>query len=225
MSARLYAFRSERHTMPSSQLPGQIRLVLKLTAISAAIGAAYAEMRIAQTGGPPFAHFGMARGAMTGVVIGGDPPRSKSWVSPGRSDRRCAARRLRCMWRSGQPSISSSFCSASSSGRGRSCVRGSAELKASTCCSRSRHSFVFVFMFEMNSLLGQNVLLNFVTGRYHRPRLEERVSVHRHGGLDGIGRAARPPRLSPPTQPLRRSISPSRSWRRAAKSTVTSATN
>jgi adenylate cyclase len=36
-------------------------------------------------------------------------------------------------------------------------------------------SFVFVFMLEVNSLLGQNVLLNFVTGRYYRPRLEERV--------------------------------------------------
>jgi adenylate cyclase len=27
----------------------------------------------------------------------------------------------------------------------------------------------------MNSLLGQNVLLSFVTGRYHRPRVEQRV--------------------------------------------------
>jgi adenylate cyclase len=36
-------------------------------------------------------------------------------------------------------------------------------------------SFVFAFVFGINKLLGQNVLLNFVTGRYHRPRLEERV--------------------------------------------------
>ena len=35
--------------------------------------------------------------------------------------------------------------------------------------------FVFTFIFEINTLLGQNVLLNFVTGRYHRPRLETRV--------------------------------------------------
>ena len=33
-------------------------------------------------------------------------------------------------------------------------------------------SFVFAFMFDVNSLLGQNVLINFITGRYHRPRLE-----------------------------------------------------
>jgi len=36
-------------------------------------------------------------------------------------------------------------------------------------------SFVFVFLFDINRLLGQNVLLNFVTGRYYQPRLEQRV--------------------------------------------------
>jgi adenylate cyclase len=36
-------------------------------------------------------------------------------------------------------------------------------------------SFVVVFMFDVSRLLGQNVLLNFITGRYHQPRLEERV--------------------------------------------------
>ena len=36
-------------------------------------------------------------------------------------------------------------------------------------------SFVIVSMAELHSLLGQNVLLSFVTGRYHRPRVEQRV--------------------------------------------------
>ena len=36
-------------------------------------------------------------------------------------------------------------------------------------------TFVVSFLFEVNSLLGQNVLLSFVTGRYHRPQVEERV--------------------------------------------------
>ena len=36
-------------------------------------------------------------------------------------------------------------------------------------------SFVFTFMYDVSRLLGRNVLLNFVTGRYHRPRLETRV--------------------------------------------------
>ena len=36
-------------------------------------------------------------------------------------------------------------------------------------------TFVLSFLFEVNSLLGQNVLLSFVTGRYHRPQVEQRV--------------------------------------------------
>jgi adenylate cyclase len=35
--------------------------------------------------------------------------------------------------------------------------------------------FVVSFLFEVNSLLGQNVLLAFATGRYHRPRVEQRI--------------------------------------------------
>jgi adenylate cyclase len=36
-------------------------------------------------------------------------------------------------------------------------------------------TFVITFLLEVNSLLGQNVLLAYVTGRYHRPRVEERI--------------------------------------------------
>jgi adenylate cyclase len=36
-------------------------------------------------------------------------------------------------------------------------------------------TFVVSFLFEVNSLLGQNVLLSYVTGRYHRPQVEQRV--------------------------------------------------
>src|SRR6185437_4028389 len=36
-------------------------------------------------------------------------------------------------------------------------------------------TIVLSFLFEMNSLLGQNVLLSFVTGRYHHPQVEQRV--------------------------------------------------
>ena len=35
--------------------------------------------------------------------------------------------------------------------------------------------FVLNFMFEMNRLLGQNALANFIFGAYYRPRQEERV--------------------------------------------------
>ncbi|MBN8986816.1 MAG: adenylate/guanylate cyclase domain-containing protein [Rhizobiales bacterium] len=36
-------------------------------------------------------------------------------------------------------------------------------------------TIVVSFLFEVNSLLGPNVLLSFVTGRYHRPQVEQRV--------------------------------------------------
>jgi adenylate cyclase len=36
-------------------------------------------------------------------------------------------------------------------------------------------SLVISFLFDVNRLLGQNVLFNFMTGRYFRPRVEQRV--------------------------------------------------
>jgi adenylate cyclase len=54
-------------------------------------------------------------------------------------------------------------------------------------------SFVFAFMYEVNSLLGQNVLTNFVTGRYHKPRLESRVFLF----LDMVGSTGLAERLGP----------------------------
>ncbi len=36
-------------------------------------------------------------------------------------------------------------------------------------------SFVVSFVLDLNSLIGQNVLLNFISGRYFQPRVEQRV--------------------------------------------------
>lgn len=36
-------------------------------------------------------------------------------------------------------------------------------------------SFVIVFLFDISQLLGPNVMLNLLTGRYHRPKVEDRV--------------------------------------------------
>ena len=54
-------------------------------------------------------------------------------------------------------------------------------------------AFVFTFIYDMNRLLGQNVLLNFVTGRYHRPRVETRVFLF----IDMEGSTAFAERLGP----------------------------
>ena len=86
-------------------------------------------------------------------------------------------------------------------------------------------SFVFTFMFEVNRLLGQNVLLNFITGRYHKPRLEERILLF----IDMEGSTGLAERLGPlaftACSIASSPISPGRSWRRAAKSIAMSATN
>ncbi len=54
-------------------------------------------------------------------------------------------------------------------------------------------AFVFVFILDVNSLLGQNVLLNFITGQYYRPRVEPRVFLF----LDMEGSTGWAERLGP----------------------------
>lgn len=54
-------------------------------------------------------------------------------------------------------------------------------------------SFVVNLLVEINRLLGQNVLANFVAGRYHRPREEERVFLF----VDLIGSTRIAERIGP----------------------------
>jgi len=54
-------------------------------------------------------------------------------------------------------------------------------------------SFVFNFLIEVNRMLGRNVLLNFITGRYYAPRLESRVFLF----LDMEGSTGLAERLGP----------------------------
>jgi len=48
--------------MPSSPLPGRLRLVFRLTAFSATIGAVYSEMHAAQDNNPLFGFYAAPRG-------------------------------------------------------------------------------------------------------------------------------------------------------------------
>ena len=166
---------SDRLPMPSPQLPGQIRLVLKLTAISAAIGAAYAEMRFAQSGGPALALYSMARGAVTGVVIGGGLSSLEvlGLAGPLGSSLRRAPFTLHVALKTGVYLIVILFALAL--GAWAFPASGEPGIQRLDVLFSLAISFVFVFMLDVNSLLGQNVLVNFVTGRYYRPRLEERV--------------------------------------------------
>ncbi len=156
---------SDRLPMPSSQLPGQIRLVLKLTAISAAIGAAYAQMRFAQNGGPAFALYSMARGAVTGVVIGGSLSSLEvlGLAGPIGSSLRRAPFTLHVALKTGIYLIVILFALAL--GAWAFPAPGEPGVQRLDVLFSLAISLVFVFVLDVNSLLGQNVLLNFVTGR------------------------------------------------------------
>jgi adenylate cyclase len=52
---------------------------------------------------------------------------------------------------------------------------------------------VFAFIVDVNSLLGQNVLLNFINGRYYAPRVESRVFLL----IDMVGSTGLAERLGP----------------------------
>jgi adenylate cyclase len=160
--------------MPFSQLPAQIRLVLKITAISAAIGAAYAEVRFEQSG-VSLALYSMARGAMTGVVIGGGLSSLEilGFAGPLGSSLRRAPFTLHVAVKTAVYLVVILF--GLELGAWVFPAPGEHGLQSVDVLFSLAISFVFVFMLEVNSLLGQNVLLNFVTGRYYRPRLEERV--------------------------------------------------
>ena len=194
MSARLQRpDPSDRLPMPSSQLPGQIRLVLKITAISAAIGAAYAETRFAQTGGPAFALYSLARGAVTGVVIGGGLSSLEVFglAGPLGSSLRRAPFTLHVALKTAITLVVILF--GLELGAWAFPAPGERGLESVDVLFSLAISFVFVFMLDVNSLLGQNVLINFVTGRYYRPRLEERVFLF----LDMEGSTGAAERLGP----------------------------
>ncbi len=161
--------------MPSPQFPSQIRLVLKLTAISAVLGAAYSQTHVMQDNGPLLALYGMARGAVTGVVIGGalsslevlglnGPLGSSLRLAPFPVHVAIKTVLYLAVVLFGLEVGGSAFPAPGETG-----------IESGDVLFSLAAAFVFVFMLDVNGLLGQNVLLNFVTGRYYRPRLEERV--------------------------------------------------
>jgi adenylate cyclase len=179
--------------MPFPQLPGPYRLIFWNTAIGAAVGAAYSQTHVAQNGGPVLAVYGMPRGAMIGVVIASILTSFEVFV----------------LWRPlGAPLRRAPFTVhvAVKTAVYLIVVLFALELGARVFPAPGEHGiesvdvlfslaacFVFVFMLDVNRLLGQNVLLNFVTGRYYEPRVESRVFLF----LDMEGSTGLAERLGP----------------------------
>jgi adenylate cyclase len=161
--------------MTHSQLPSKLRLIAWVAMISAAIGAVYVLLTAVPEGGQQLALRAVSRGMLTGAVIAclltsleiflldtplGAPLRRLPF--PAHVTIKTLVYLAVILF--GLTLGAWAFPFPDELGLRRQDVLFS--LAA---------SFVFAFMFDVNKLMGQNVLLNFMTGRYHRPRLEERI--------------------------------------------------
>ena len=161
--------------MSFPQLQNQLRIIFWYTMLGAAIGAVYSEFDLALYGLPHFGWYGAPRGAMTGAVIGGILVTLEVyvlWTPVGSSLRRSAFAVhvavktmiyliviLLALWL-GALALP---------------APGEHGIESEDVLFSFAAAFFFVFLLNVNRLLGQNVLLNFVTGRYHQPRLEDRI--------------------------------------------------
>src|SRR5580692_7034142 len=157
------------------RFPDPFRHILWVTALAAALGAAYSEMEALQRGGQVLAVYYLARGALTGAVIASILTSFDGFVlrGPLGAPLRRAPFSIHVAIRTGIYLIVilfglkfGSYLFPSPGERGVESVDVLVSLAT---------AFVFSFIQDVNSLLGQNVLINFITGRYYAPRVESRV--------------------------------------------------
>jgi len=177
--------------LPRLQEP--YRHILWVTALAAALGAAYAEMRVLQSGGQPLAVYFLARGALTGALIAGVLASFDGLVlsgpigAPLRRAPFAAHVALKTVLYLGVILFGLRFGEWVFPAPGQNGIEG-ADVLVSLAAA-----FVFALVLDVNSLLGQNVLINFITGRYYAPRLESRVFLF----LDMEGSTGLAERLGP----------------------------
>src|ERR1700727_1476883 len=161
--------------MPLPRPSGPLRVVLWSTAIAAAIGASYAEMQAWQRGAQALDVYDMTRGAMTGAVIGAILTTFDGFVlnAPLSAPLRRAPFAVHVAIKT--IVYLGVILFALRLGHDLFPPRGENGSEGGDVLFSLAAAFVFVFILDVNGLLGQNVLINFVTGRYYAPRLESRV--------------------------------------------------
>jgi len=161
--------------MPLPRWPDPLRIILWATAIGAAVGGAYSQTHVIENGAPAFALYGVPRGVLTGAVIAGVLSTLESLVLNGQIG--APLRRAPFPVHVGVKTLIylAVILFALELGGKLFPSPGERVIEAGDVAFSLAASFVFVFMQDVNSLLGQNVLMNFITGRYYSPRLEERV--------------------------------------------------
>ena len=179
--------------MPFPQLPSRFRLILRFTVIAAAVGAVYSEMHVAEARASWFAVFGVPRGLMTGAVIAGILSSLQVFILTGPlgAPYRSAPFPVHVAIKTGIYLVVILFGLAL--GAWVFPAPDEPGIERRDVLFSLAIAFVFAFMYEVNSLLGQNVLTNFITGRYHKPRLESRVFLF----LDMEGSTGSAERLGP----------------------------
>jgi adenylate cyclase len=161
------------------QLPDRVRLTLWFTAIGAVIGAAYAHVISMQNGAPLFGLAGVMRGMLTGAVMASVVGTietliaTQAWAAPLRNAPLAVHLTIKTVILLAVILFSlvlGAWLFPTPVEVGLWLPFQWADVAFSLAAS-----FVFNFLIEVNRMLGRNVLLNFITGRYHQPRLEERV--------------------------------------------------
>ncbi len=164
--------------MTSPRLRDEFRDILWATTLAAAVGAAYAEMLLFQRGEPALAAYGLyalARGALTGGVIAGILAALDGFVLSGP-----LAALLRRAPFAAHVAIKTALYLAVilfglKLGGSIFPAPGENGIERGDVLFSLAAAFVFAFILDVNTLLGQNVLMNFITGRYYSPQVESRV--------------------------------------------------
>jgi adenylate cyclase len=161
--------------MPFPRLSDPLRIILWSTAIAAVVGAAYAEMQVWQGGGQALDLYAMARGAMTGALIGAILTTFNAFVQ--NAPLSAPLRRAPFAVHVAIKTIVylGVILFALRLGHDLFQARGENGSEGGDVLFSLAAAFVFVFILDVNTLLGQNALLNFITGRYYAPRVESRV--------------------------------------------------
>jgi adenylate cyclase len=165
-------------TLRLPRFPRPVRDILWFTLIGALVGAAYGHMRAIADGHPLLGLAGLPRGILTGVLI---------TVILFSLERGLAQPAV--AWLSGTPFLVNLAIKTAvylaiilfSLAVGARLFPSPAEVGCFFPIGAGDVLFSFAavlavrFVDDINHMLGQNVLLDFVTGRYYRPRLEQRV--------------------------------------------------
>jgi adenylate cyclase len=174
LAIRAHSKRPPMSSLP--QLPNRIRIIVWFTGIAGVLGALYGHFHaIGEEGSAIFAFDGVPRGFMTGVVIGATLTSFEVFVfseplgAPLRRTPFSVHVTIKTLI------YLAVILFALKLGALAFPARIEPGIQTRDVLFSLATSFVFVFMFDVNRLLGQNALLNFITGRYHHPRLEERI--------------------------------------------------